>query len=1456
MSKQTMKKLGLLTGFALVLLSLGLLVFLPVGAQDPDLNNTYYTVNAVSEDQERGTVSISPEPADGAYVYQYGTKVYLTATPRSDRYRFVRWEGDGITSTSNPFELIAGDGIESGTAHFYKAIFEPVSYAITIAEDPRIKYDDGTEPGDDFKHVYGSETPLPTLKDSTGYTFEGWLVESGGKTDPYAKGTSLGAYAFSDAIHLTPIFKARPFTVTIYDVPEAYKDLFDRITNTDDVDSGKLLNTDPISISSTFGAENVSPVDDSLDYYSMYRGYYFTKAVGSYKELAEVTANAKINFAIRYFTPKTFKIYYENCDRPEGSPETHTYGKETVILTPTREGYTFKGWKIRNWNNTDYPTIPETFTDVKNNLRIGPTDYDNSNWTEETKDNEDVSIVLEAIWEVNVYDVDYEGVDATQESELQDYRHRSYDETLTLPSSMTRTGYTFLGWRVKDSGAEFTTDFSIGASTVVGDLIIEAGWQANDYTVTLDPDADDATAGDTTVTLTFDQPFPNTVVHPTRDGYTFLGYYSEKNGRGKGYYYFDEDLNEWIANPSDISTNDKTLYAYWRINTVSVTVDPALLGVADVTVNGTLYVDGEIRTFPYNTMIEVVVTMKGNNKLVAWNGNPIAHTGSYTADAFALKADAVLTGAFAEAQPATDFRVDYRNETFVWENGSIPAGTYRLVCGDEAVAFTVDAEGAITFADGTKVGKLYAEAYLGKDVWFTLCGDGVNTADSDAQLISLIKRPAQPSADLNKGDIDHISVLDDSIKIVMKTDLPYKYEFWISNVRVTDIESITEWTSNPEFTGLKGGTPYYIYIRVAASDTYPHGEVYETERTTLPDKIRQQMIDDLNDLKKLGDGENVEKLIADCEKAMKEIQPATDFVEQLNAIYQNAAEKILFARVQDQNIEKLKSLLDSLKTSGAYSDTQGILQLEQCFETAKAAVAAASTESEVLRIIANAETALYAVPISYLFVDNSIKLTSGGMDREYQLTAVRVQDLSDISAKVKRAIAAGTYMVDSNASMTLAEAEKALPSLDVLGYYELRLMHKNAALAEKPITPFEIRLLIPEDLRDETGLLVAYGSDATGLTVLQTTREGNYLIFIADTVENFVILGDHTVNLTGLIVTLSVILLCQIAALAFLLIRRTRVEKEARAYSVALPVLALTVRFLPANSAMIVMLLGALVLLMQIVLLWLLFKSEMIFHGETHRKRKPLTPVSEALGETEQPTEEPEETQSEIPYFAPAQEPLEESYEDLDAYSSDEVAEEPDFADFPIEEEQNGGGAEPIEEDWYGDDSFIEPAAVPHYSLPDEEWDGGENAELVDVEDPESYESDVTDGGDSYGDDVEAEAFAYDEEVLVEEDFDAYDGEELYETEDFNGDLYEAEADGEGYEDTEYYEEGVYDDVAEVESYADGADLDSEVYEEEPYSELDGFAQEPELYGAEAEADDGLFYEPSVDAEDEKTEND
>ncbi|MGM9877933.1 MAG: InlB B-repeat-containing protein [Bacilli bacterium] len=98
-----------------------------------------------------------------------------------------------------------------------------------------------------------------------------------------------------------------------------------------------------------------------------------------------------------------------------------------------------------------------------------------------------------------------------------------------------------------------------------GNMTINVMYVANNYTLTLEQQP--GSGGTSSVTATYNKDLPSITI-PSRLGYIFQGYYSEKDGKGTQYYKAD--------GKSDIiweETSGKTLYAYWNINTYTITFD-------------------------------------------------------------------------------------------------------------------------------------------------------------------------------------------------------------------------------------------------------------------------------------------------------------------------------------------------------------------------------------------------------------------------------------------------------------------------------------------------------------------------------------------------------------------------------------------------------------------------------------------------------------------------------------------------------------------------------------------------------------------------------------------------------------------------------------------------------------------------------------------------------------------
>lgn len=157
-------------------------------------------------------------------------------------------------------------------------------------------------------------------------------------------------------------------------------------------------------------------------------------------------------------------------------------------------------------------------------------------------------------------------------------------ENMNLTTAeMTRTGYTFNGYKIKgtstavyDANGIFVYPITKVASSTdntqyvslqaPGNIVLEAVWTANTYTVQFDKQ--NGSGGTTSVNATYDSAMPPATA-PSRAGYTFAGYYTSANGGGTQYY----DENMVSVSYWHITTNPSTLYANWTANTYTLNFD-------------------------------------------------------------------------------------------------------------------------------------------------------------------------------------------------------------------------------------------------------------------------------------------------------------------------------------------------------------------------------------------------------------------------------------------------------------------------------------------------------------------------------------------------------------------------------------------------------------------------------------------------------------------------------------------------------------------------------------------------------------------------------------------------------------------------------------------------------------------------------------------------------------------
>ena len=126
-------------------------------------------------------------------------------------------------------------------------------------------------------------------------------------------------------------------------------------------------------------------------------------------------------------------------------------------------------------------------------------------------------------------------------------------ETITMPANPTRTGYDFKGWAVNGKTVDTTNGY-----TITGDVVFTAQWEKQTYTVKFDS-MGGSKIDDQKVKY---QETATKPTDPTKSGYTFAGWYTDKKCTKGNEFSFDTKI-----------TGDITLYAKWDVKRTGTNPD-------------------------------------------------------------------------------------------------------------------------------------------------------------------------------------------------------------------------------------------------------------------------------------------------------------------------------------------------------------------------------------------------------------------------------------------------------------------------------------------------------------------------------------------------------------------------------------------------------------------------------------------------------------------------------------------------------------------------------------------------------------------------------------------------------------------------------------------------------------------------------------------------------------------
>ena len=885
----------------------------------------------------------------------------------------------------------------------------------------------------------------------------------------------------------------------------------------------------------------------------------------------------------------------------------------------------------------------------------------------------------------------------------------------------TRRGYTFAGWEVKVDGeivdAQTNPDFVLGnqgvnnANYAAKDekIVLSAKWVPNTYNITYVwnvPDALIDSMNEWNAALpksfTFDQAdflIPN----PVRKGYTFTGWVLSYTNGGQ---IIDAENSGLTAADgkyqldSTAHIEDITLTASWEVKTYTVNLEgngatnAFTNAITGVTYDAALIVP-EGFVIPTKTGYTFVgyYSVDGSKKYINADGTS-------NCDVWDIDSENGTVTLVAQ------WEINYYN-VVIEPIQKVPAGveiTVVEVASGTRHAYTdapislpymTEFRVEILMPDGFKI-VVWNDAEIGEVHSGNLFISDVIQLGAESITLSAEARPAAPNVGVGY-DIDVNITSEREIQVNFTTaEIAKLYEVAIS--QSSDGSNLI-WmqVANGEtyyaFTDLNPGTTYFVFIRLRETDSSLSGIPTVKDKTTRYIAYVKEIETILKDMVSSTDG--------DCVKALVEqtIQDIYDLIPEDGTLPPNfyllveekvaaIEEKIAFARLQDSKIAALQKHLADCMASGSFNRDNKALLNSLC-ANAVADISAATTVEGIESVYETAMAAMKAVPVTYLYdASGKMQLTTLlGLGQDGSITLNSVEDIKALRRAISDAIAQGKITADT--FITLEEAEALLRALDVVSAYSFYLVNVQPVAGDS----FEFRMLIPEALAGRTGLQVAYYNAATGMVeLLETTVEGNTLVFRAKQVADFVILADPTVDLTGVIIALGVIVLCQLIAIALVLSARSKAKNAVQHASVALPVF-LTIYFQPANSELIALALGALALILQIVLMSLLISSGMI------RVRKPQKPAPVRQKPAQKPAQKPvaalpEESTTPMGVFVTDEDEMME-----EEYAEDEEVLGEDAFDQALAQEL----AEEQAEEVYDDEEFIEAAPNPYYSLDDEE---------------------------------------------------------------------------------------------------------------------------------------------------------
>ncbi len=443
-----------------------------------------------------------------AYTYNYACNKVLPTTTRTG-YTFAGWRPVYSVGSWDSNELYPA-GFSFNKMHGdveFEAEWETSTYTVTLELGEGEFILGATE----LKYKYSDSLALnnPTKE---GYKFKGWVVKEAPDQSTDKKWIIGETYDvdLEDGYASLPANKIGNVTLVPYFEPITY-------TITFNSNGGSGVSAVEYTVEDVFQLPTASKNGYDFSYWSVASDREGTTWTGERYYAGQSLEKMRGNITLRAeWTDANYTITLDANGGDIGGVSSLNYSinADTALntLNPKKTGYSFKGWKVVDFDANSSWEMDKIYTDA-----VPTGNYGN--------------LTLEAQWEHTAYTVHF----STLGTPVQDVTYYIDSEPFKVLTS-SNAGYEFLYWEVINCDTDaWTTGEKIYADTVIegrhGNVTLDAKFRAIPYTLTF-RDVD----GRETV-IDYDMRTSAVIPAYERAGYTFTGWKVESVTDGIGWAY-------------------------------------------------------------------------------------------------------------------------------------------------------------------------------------------------------------------------------------------------------------------------------------------------------------------------------------------------------------------------------------------------------------------------------------------------------------------------------------------------------------------------------------------------------------------------------------------------------------------------------------------------------------------------------------------------------------------------------------------------------------------------------------------------------------------------------------------------------------------------------------------------------------------------------------------------------